>query len=380
MIRKTLLVALLSMTAPTFAASEGEIGKLLDQRLNSENAAQAEAEQAAIAKGKRVAVLTEGNAVLKDLDALQATIDRWEAQMKAILTSPEGQALASDPVSIEDFMNLQAAKRMTLAQVDALRAQVQTVLAPVQAAAANSLYTPSPVLVAEIQNSSGAVKKAQADYDALQAKWRVLTQRTKGGAAGGPTLAAVIEKVKDEEAAREMHAGQLARAQSDQARAAAAAEQRQRIEEEKARQDALDQQQQLELEKQRRAHDRLVKEAQNPVLVQRYAPFLGQAHHALKRPDSSRMVTDGGKPDVNGYWPRIRDDIPAPLSYSALSAWGALTNVRMFVFIALSKHNERPKGDFREPASQADWDRMTRFQEEFNRYAPVWVELGMLKP
>lgn len=63
--------------------------KLLDQRLNSRNADQAKEEQVVIAKGKRLAALAEGSAVLKDLDTLQAAIEHWENQMKAILTVPK---------------------------------------------------------------------------------------------------------------------------------------------------------------------------------------------------------------------------------------------------------------------------------------------------
>ena len=102
--RGWLLFLGLTAFSPLALCAEGDVGKLLDQRLNSENADQAKQEQIAIAKGKRLAVLTEGNAAIKDLDTLQAAIERWENQMKAILTSAEGQALASDPVSVEDFI------------------------------------------------------------------------------------------------------------------------------------------------------------------------------------------------------------------------------------------------------------------------------------
>ncbi len=87
---------LLGLTAftPLALGAEGDVGKLLDPRLSSENADQAQQEQAAIAKGKRLATLTEGNAVIKELDTLQSVIARWENQMKAILTSAEGQALS----------------------------------------------------------------------------------------------------------------------------------------------------------------------------------------------------------------------------------------------------------------------------------------------
>lgn len=367
MIRKTLLVGLLAVTAPAFGASEGEIGKLLDQRLNSENAAQAEAEQAAIAKGKRVAALTEGNAVLKDLETLQGTIERWEGQIRAILTSPEGQALASDPVSVQDFMTLQAAKRLSLSQVDALRAQVQAVLAPIQAAGASSLYTPSAALVGEIQTASDAVKKALADYDGLQAKWRVLVQRSKGVTPQGPTLAAVIEKVKDEQAARDLHAAQLAQnqAESDAQRRLAEAEARKKKAETDARiQQMEDEQQRAEadrqMQRQAAEQEKLVERAMNPATMSRFQPFLAKGQRLLGA-------------DHCTYGTRINRDITV-LPRDIMKC-GTLNDVQTFVSHANHPKNDRPK--WKPPITKADWAEMERLLEEFRTYFPIWQEKGV---
>lgn len=364
MIRKTLLVGLLAVTAPAFGASEGEIGKLLDQRLNSENAAQAEAEQVAIAKGKRAAALTEGNAVLKDLETLQGTIERWEGQMKAILTSPEGQALASDPVSVQDFMTLQAAKRLSLSQVDALRAQVQAVLAPIQAAGATSLYTPSAALVGEIQTVSDAGKKALADYDGLQAKWRVLVQRSKGVTPQGPTLAAVIEKVKDEQAARDMHAAQLARnqADSDAQRRLAEAEARKKKAETDARiQQMEDEQRRAETDRQMQRQEaerqKLVERAMNPATMSRFQPFLAKGHQVLRGSSCS-------------YGFGVNRNITV-LPYDIMKC-GTLNDVQTFVRHANDPRNDRPK--WKPPMTQADWAAMEKLLEEFRTYFPIWQE------
>ena len=367
MIRKTLLVGLLAVTAPVLGASEGEIGKLLDQRLNSENAAQAEAEQAAIAKGKRAAALTEGNAVLKDLETLQGTIERWEGQMKAILTSPEGQALASDPVSVQDFMTLQATKRLSLSQVDALRAQVQAVLAPIQAAGASSLYTPSAALVGEIQTVSDAGKKALADYDGLQAKWRVLVQRSKGVTPQGPTLAAVIEKVKDEQAARDLQAAQLARnqADSDAQRRLAEAEARKKKAETDARiQQMEDEQRRAETDRQMQRQEaerqKLVERAMNPATLSRFQPFLAKGHRVLRF-------------DQCTYGSMVNPNITV-LPYDIMKC-GTLNDVQTFVRHANHPKNDRPK--WKPPMTQADWAEMEKLLEEFRTYFPIWQEKGV---
>jgi len=368
MIRKTLLVGLLAVTAPAFGASEGEIGKLLDQRLNSENAAQAEAEQAAIAKGKRAAALTEGNAVLKDLETLQGTIERWEGQIRSLLTSPEGQALASDPVSVQDFMTLQAAKRLSLGQADALRAQVQAVLAPIQAAGASSLYTPSAALVGEIQTASDTTKKALADYDGLQAKWRVLVQRSKGITPQGPTLGVIIEKVKDEQAAREMHAAQLAQnqAESDAQRRLAEAEARKKKAETDARiQQMEDEQRRAEadrqMQRQAAEQEKLVERAMNPATMSRFQPFLAKGRSILRTGSCS-------------HWGKHRNKNLTVLTYD-IAKCGTLNDVQTFVRHANHPNNDRPK--WKMPVTQADWAAMERLLEEFRTYFPIWQEKGV---
>ena len=52
----------------------------------------------------------------------------------------------------------------------------------------------------------------------------------------------------------------------------------------------------------------------------------------------------------------------------------------MFTFIALEYYNPRPKGDFKQPLTEAEWKKMQQRLDEFNRYAAAWQELGLLKP
>lgn len=133
--------------------------------------------------------------------------------------------------------------------------------------------------------------------------------------------------------------------------------------------------QETEMKQSEADHERLVKLATSEAVLNRYAPFIAKGERFLKEPrrdDKKRF------PDKNGFWPRVNE--PEPLSYSALNQWGAFSNVKMFSYIALSKWNPRPKGDFREPTTDADWKEMQKRLNEFQKYAPIWQEKGLLAP
>lgn len=378
----------LTALAPLIAlgAGESDIGKLLDQRLNGETANQAEQERAGIAKGKRVAILTEGNAVLQDIDALQAAIERWENQMKAILTSAEGQALAGNPVSVEDFIHLQEAKRYPLSQAEGLRSQVQSMLSPLQTAGEGSLYIPTDALVVEIQSAGEKVKGALAEYDRLQAKWRVLLQRVRGiqVSANAPTLAMAIDQVKDEQAQRELDAQQIARNKTNDEYQKQIAEEEARKqaelkkkEIERLKQEQENIRQQAALASQDAEHQRLLKEASNPVLARKYAPFLAKTNVILTYRRSLSWPTS----DV---WKKVAE--PSPLSYAMISNYTWYDHrpghdqdgEKNFMNIASNPHNDRPHWAY--PSSGAEWAEAKKRYEEFEKYAPLWIELGLLKP
>ena len=357
-----LLIGLTAFNSFAFGAEE-EVGKLLEQRLNSENADQAKQEQAVIAKGKRLATLTEGNAVIKDLETLQAAIERWESQMKAILTSAEGQALASDPMSVEDFINLQEGKRYPLIQVQGMRSQVQSMLTPLQAASDNSLYAPTEALVVEIRTASKDAKEALTEYDRLQAKWRVLLQRTKGiqVSPNSPTLAAAIDQAKEEQAKRELEAQQVARNQAKYNIQKRITEAEASKQEEVARQEIERLNQEKEQIRQQAERQRFAQRATSSATLSRFQPYLAPGRRML-RGNSCRW----GGMDIHNN----------PVSYGDMLVCGALKNVKRFVAHANLQDNDRPK--WKSPTTEADWVEMEKRLEEFNLYAEIWIEKGIL--
>lgn len=82
-------------------------------------------------------------------------------------------------MSVEDFIQLQEAKRYPASQVEGMRSQVKTMLTPIQAASDSGLYTPTEALMVEIRTAGKDAKEALIEYDRLQAKWRVLLQQVR---------------------------------------------------------------------------------------------------------------------------------------------------------------------------------------------------------
>ncbi len=361
--RGWLLFLGLTAFTPLALGAEGDVGKLLDQRLSSENADQAQQEQAAIAKGKRLATLTEGNAVIKELDTLQSVIERWENQMKAILTSAEGQALASDPVRVEDFIHLQEAKRSPASQVEGMRSRIQSMLVPLQAASDSSLYAPTEAVVTEIRTASKEAKETSIEYDRLQAKWRALLQRSKGVQvnANSPTLAAAIDQAKEEQAKREFEAQQFARNQAKLENQKLIAEAEAKKQAEIARQEIERIKQETEFLRQKAERQRLIERATSNETISRFQPFLAPGERGLKG-DACRWGT--------------KNNQKSPVSYSDMITCRSLEDVNRLVIQANHQNNDRPK--WTKPTTEAEWVEMKKRLEEFKQYAEIWVEKGIL--
>lgn len=385
--RRAWLLSLGLITLTSGALATEDVGTLLEQRLGSENAAQAEQEQAAIAKGKRMATLATGQAVLKDLDSLQSAVERWEGQVNRLLTGDEGRALASDPVSVQNVITLKDRPRPEAAQVAGWRAQVQTLLAPLEQAPENSLYTPGPGLQAELLGVGRQVKDGLSTYERLQNQWRVLVQRGQGTPvpANGPTLAEAIERDRNARAQQELDAERAAREEAQRLARQRIAEEEARKQEEIARQKIERIRQERETIQQDTAlandsaeHQRLLKEARDPARLRRFAPFLAKAPRVLKQRGAHSNRKEG--PTRNGHWPRSEHGLPEPLSLGHILSWEASSDVHMLVRIAMTGENPRPRGAFRLIRTEQDVQDMQKLLDEFNRYSGAWVELGLLKP
>lgn len=365
----------LGVSIPVQAAEDSasqDINKLLNQRLGAEVAGEVKQEQLALAKRKRVEVIGIGNTVLKNLNTLETTTKAWEDRLKALETNAEGQRIALDPANLETYSELRKKKPIDQAQIEILRGQVEATLNPLKVASNESPLMPSEATFNAIKNDAETTRAAIEEYERLQARVNYLVHKSAGQSvpSGSPSLKSALEEYERQQIEREMAREKenrikdkeiIQQAKRDQERALAKKEAEGIVQETEMKQTDAD-------------RERLVKIATSEAVLNRYAPFLAKGERVLKQPKGDEATKRF--PDRNGYWPRV--NYPEPLSYSALNRWGAFSNVRMFSYIALSKWNTRPKGDFREPTTDADWKEMQKRLNEFQKYAPIWQEKGLL--
>lgn len=371
---KGVYLCCLLAVSPVALGAGTDVEELLDKRLGKQAVEEAKQEEAVFAKRERQAFLVAGQEVTSQADHLIATISQWETSLTALLVNDQGRSIAANQASVEQFMYLQQAERMSLLQAKTLRAGLDTLLEPITTTKDGDSYTPTEKLRQALEEDARKIQAANSRYRTLDGQLKAILNQAGGARPAQTTLEAAISEWHLERGKQE-----LARQQQEEENKRTTELARQNtLESERARQEELDRQQQIALEKSQRDHQRLLKEAQNPVLIQSYAPFLERADHILKRPNRPDPRNQDLKPDVNGYWPRIKDDRPAPLSLSVLNDWNALNDVDRFSFIIFVKYNERSKGNFRKPVSEADWIEMEKRMKEFAYYAPLWVELGLL--
>lgn len=201
-LRSVCFVVGLMGIAPVFGTEQGEIGKLLEQRLGGEISSQAQQEQVVLAKQARMAAIAEGEQVLQSSEELKTAIQAWESKIKSLLTSADGKGIASDPTSVKRFISVYQTERMQIDQVQAIGRQITELLKPIQTPS-NPLYTPSETLVAEIHKQGDAVKAELKNYARLQTQLSFLLRSSHGVTSSGSTLKEVMDIYLEEEARQE---------------------------------------------------------------------------------------------------------------------------------------------------------------------------------
>lgn len=367
-------VCLFSVASAVFGAGE-DVNKLLDKRLSQEAVDQAKQEEAILAQRERQAFLNSGREVMAQADRLIATITEWEGTTAALLTNEKGRLIAANDPAVEQFMLLQKAERMSLIDAKSIRTGLDTLLVPAATAKDEDRYVPTDKLRKALEEDSRRIQTANNRYQALNNQLNAILGQTVTIKPGAIVLQEAIQNMQFKE-------GQdaLAKKQKEEADKRATEQAKQEsLEAERKRQAELDRQKQIELEKLKREHERKLQEAKNPELVARYAPFLGKSNHILKGPNAGESRNKKARPDRNGHWPRTKDDRLKPLSLGILNSWNALNDVGIFSSIIFVSHNDRPNGDFKQPATEADWQEMEKRMKEFARYAPFWVEANLLE-
>lgn len=348
--RGWLLFIGLTAFSPLVLGAEGDVGKLLDQRLNSDNADQAKEEQVALAKGKRLAVLTEGEQELKDIDQLKTAISNWENQIKNLMTSSEGKVIASDPVKVKQFILVYESKNMKLSQAEAMSQQLTGLLETVRNPP-SALYTPSETLLSEIHKQGQMIEVEQKNYARLQTKLNLLLKTPSGQtvATSGPTLQQAMEAYLEEEAKLELSHMQAA---ENDAREIA------RKELEKKYVDLLPSVEE----------DTYLREVAKRKDVQaQFTPFLSKGYNQI----GLGFCHDPYR------WHAIPKS--APVSLNGLEKCASIANVQNFLRDATHLGNDRPKWATPGKKDEAAWESIEKKLELFKKLAPIWVEMGLLE-
>lgn len=341
---------------------ENNIDQLIDQRLSTEMTNEAKQEQLGLAKSKRIEVVARGTTILDQLKVLEKTSEEWQQRLTTLETTDEGKGIAANTLSIETYVALRENKPISQNDIEIIRKKVEAVLTPIKAVGDDSLFVPSKSTIAALQGDEATVNKAMENYERLQAKLNLLLSRSAGQPmkAGSPSLKIALEEYHRAEYEREMVFDQESRQR--------ALELVQKAKRERAEAEAQEEAARIRLKtKEMEAqteHDRLVRVATSERVKRKFAPFL-----------SSGQFQPGVLSCSYPYrWGR--GDREGPISYNMLVKCDALNNVRQFAYYASHKGNDRPR--WSKPVSDADWVKMGALLAEFNQYASIWVEQGLL--
>lgn len=367
--KRCVLIAALSMalgispvTYAYQAKDENNIDQLIDQRLSTEMTNEAKQEQLALAKSKRVEAVTRGTMVLDQLKVLEKTDEDWQQRLTTLETTDEGKSIAANPSSIETFVTLQESKPISQNDIEIIRKKVEAVLTPIKVVGDDSLFVPSKSTLAALQGDEATVNKAMENYERLQAKLNLLLSRYAGQSLkpGSPSLKIALEEYHRAEYEREMVFDQESRQK--------ALEIVQKAKRERAEAEAQEEAARIRLKTQemkvQTEYNSLFRVATSEQVKRKFAPFLS----------SGRFQP--GVLNCNYPYRWGKGDREGPISYNMLVKCNALNNVKQFANYASHKGNDRPR--WSKPVSNADWDKMDALLAEFNQYASIWVEQGLL--
>lgn len=344
------------------AKDENNIDQLIDQRLSTEMTNEAKQEQLALAKSKRVEAITRGTTILDQLKVLEKVGGDWQQRLTTLEATDEGKGIAANPSSIETYVALRENKPIRQNEIEIIRKKVEAVLTSIKAVGDDSLFVPSKSTIVALQEDEATVNKARENYERLQAKLDLLLDRFTGypSKTGGPGLKIAVDEYHRAEDERELVSDQESRQRAREIVQQAKREQ----EEAKAREEAARIRLMIQEMEVQTEHDRLVRIATSERVKRKFAPFLSSGRF---QPGvlSCSYPYRWGKGDREG-----------PISYNMLVKCNALNNVKQFANYASHKGNDRPR--WSQPVSNADWDKMEALLAEFNQYASIWVEQGLL--
>lgn len=328
----------------------------------------------------------------ESLKKTKEILQRWDGEFRELLNNETGRRIASDRDAARKFLDVMGMDRPSREAIDRLQERLDNLLNPVLASARDrefDILTPNDDFSAEADH---VVTDFRAVFDSLARQTILVEDLILKHAAVPPatiTLGEVVQEIRKENSERllaeieaERKAAQVAadalivaaekeavaargRAEAEARRILGETEAAAIIEEAKLRKEKLDDDLARRKEEQRVAE--LRKRAADPIVQQRYTPFL----------DKGKLLFDQGDDYNSGYSERT-----LPVSWQNLNNGKWLDSSERFAK-ALSNPYVNAKNDRRVksyPRNETEWKEMDRLYEEFKQLGPIWVEMGLLLP
>jgi hypothetical protein len=371
--------------APPPGQPSGSVLQTGDPQADRElRAAQAEAErQQRIADAKKqedrarvraklLAVSAKADEATRAVADLTGELDAWQAEVDPLLENDTGRRIAANAEATGTFATVQRAPRPLKADADSYQSQIAALVQPVKTALdqQNFDYLPGDGLAKDLDAiKSEAAAKAAKLRDARKQVQALARDAQASPPASVPLRQAMID-LDTRHAQERNQAIQQAEETARKAADAKLAELRAQA----ANDEAASQERKLKTEMRR-------KKAEDPTIQDRYKPFLAKGRFVFNQDGSG-----------NG---RTYSDIPAPASLRELREHGVLKNE--FTFWATGaalggnspayKHGYFKQGDGNDrpawtgyPNTEEDHKLVLERYREFLDLAPIWVEMGVLRP
>ncbi len=348
----------------------------------------AEQQRRALAEAQTRFVLDKGEDTLRTIEDLAQELESWQQSVLPLLHNDDGRRIAADTEHTKQVAALLELERPDAESLDRQRARISTLLAPFRDALQGKALptTPDERVFAQLQSESEPARRHLAVLrDRRKAVVAIVAEmRDASAEPASMTLGQKITEVEQDDTRRWMR--ELA-----QARESVKKQNRRRLAELEVQKlaefgEAERKRREAELEAQRKTEEakaeiarekaereRLITLAKSPEIQARYQVFLAKGHYSFERDKVFNTTT----------FPASYNSLKHRWVFSRLDCFaGAATGNRTRLpsqAVALFSYNDRPLWP-KYPKSDAEWQVFTDRFREFRQLAPIWREMGLLRP
>lgn len=339
-----------------------------------------EQQRAALAEVTLRSLRDDAAQVLRGIERVVQLRTQWDRDVQALLDNDSGRQLGADADRVRRFAALLHVSLPEPEVLAAQQARMEALVTPIGNALSGKLamFSPDDQFRRQIDAEGQRVReqeRALADNARMLAAIVSEVSDSASAPADEP-LRVKVDRYEREVAATRLRTIQEAQAEVERQETARLAE----LRAQEARDDAARKERELEAELRR-------KRAADPTIQARYRPFLTKGRFIFNTARNWSYIGNPG-PDFG--------DIPAPASLRRLKSIGALNNE--FVFWATGaglqpsesvakKYGYHGQGYGNDRHTWGGWPRteeehkMIKEQfQEFQELAPLWIEMGLLKP